>query len=184
MGFTCLKAVDSLRGDSLCFTTKVSGDSGIHLTDLWGMKGWVVLGAIQWFWTWEPWIGNPTPMLLLQVKTNYLLSEKEYCTLFQIINYIYWSFKYNWQISCNDLFRLSQGFWQGGLRFNFLWDLIFLRRLGYIYKFIHLTQVVFSNIQSKIKINGFLSGFLSTLNVVMDYCDWGACTFYWCRYED
>ena len=119
MGFTCLKAVDSLRGDSLCFTTKVSGDSGIHLTDLWGMKGWVVFGAIQWFWTWEPWIGNPTPMLLLQVKTKYLLSEKEYCTLFQIINYIYWSFKYNWQISCNDLFRLSQGFWQGGLRLNF-----------------------------------------------------------------
>ena len=25
------------------------------------MKGWVDLGASQWFWTRDPWIGNPAP---------------------------------------------------------------------------------------------------------------------------
>ena len=52
---------------------------------------------------------------------------------------------------------LCQAFWLGGLRFQFLWDLIFLRKFGYRNKSIHVIQVASINIQSKIKINGLLS---------------------------
>ena len=45
----------------------------------------------------------------------------------------------------------------GGLRFKFLWDLIYLRKFGYRNKFIHMIQVASINIQSKMKINGLLS---------------------------
>ena len=38
-----------LRGGSLLFTTKFPGISGTHFTDLGRMKGWVNLGATQWF---------------------------------------------------------------------------------------------------------------------------------------
>ena len=31
---------------------------------------------------------------------------------------------------CSYFFSLSQGFWLGGLGFQFLWDLIFLRKFG------------------------------------------------------
>ena len=55
-GFNCLKATESLQGDGLLFTKTPPGDPSIHFIDLGRMKGW----AIQWFWTWEPWIGNPT----------------------------------------------------------------------------------------------------------------------------
>ena len=34
---------------------------GTHFIDLGRMKGWVHLGATQWFWTRDPWIGNPAP---------------------------------------------------------------------------------------------------------------------------
>ena len=34
---------------------------GTHLIDIGSLKDWVVLGAIQWFWTRDPWIGNPAP---------------------------------------------------------------------------------------------------------------------------
>ena len=55
------------------------------------------------------------------------------------------------------LVSLSQGFWLGGLRFQLLWDLFFLRKFGYRNKFIHMIQVASINIQSKIKINGLIS---------------------------
>ena len=50
-----------LRGGNLLFTTKSPEISGTHFIDLWRMKGWVDLGATQWFWTQDPWIGNPVP---------------------------------------------------------------------------------------------------------------------------
>ena len=52
---------------------------------------------------------------------------------------------------------LSQGFLLGGLKFQFLWDLIFLRKFSYRNKFIQMNQVAYINIQPKIKINGLLS---------------------------
>ena len=42
-GFNCLKATESLRGDSLLFTTKSPGVPGVHLIDLGMMNGWVDL---------------------------------------------------------------------------------------------------------------------------------------------
>ena len=50
-----------LRGDSLLFTTKFPDIPGAHFIDLGRMKGWVDLGATQWFWTGDPWIRNPAP---------------------------------------------------------------------------------------------------------------------------
>ena len=38
-GFNCLKATESLRGDSLLFTTKSPGVPGVHLIDLGMMNG-------------------------------------------------------------------------------------------------------------------------------------------------
>ena len=51
----------SFRGGCLLFTTKFPNISGTHFIDLGRMKGWVDLGAKQWFWTRNPWIGNPAP---------------------------------------------------------------------------------------------------------------------------
>ena len=49
MGFNCLKATESLQGDSLFFTTKSPGISGSHLIDLGRMEEWVYLRATLWF---------------------------------------------------------------------------------------------------------------------------------------
>ena len=51
--------LEPLRGGSLLFTTKLPEISGTHFINLGRMKDWVDLGATPWFWTWEPWIGNP-----------------------------------------------------------------------------------------------------------------------------
>ena len=50
-----------LWGGSLLFTTKFPEIPGTHFVKLGRMKGWVKLGATQWFWAWDPWIGNPVP---------------------------------------------------------------------------------------------------------------------------
>ena len=50
-----------LRGGSLLFTTKFPDIPGTHFINLGRMKGWVDLGATDWFWTQDPWIGNPAP---------------------------------------------------------------------------------------------------------------------------
>ena len=42
-GFNCVEATESLRGDSLLFTTKSPGVPGVHLIDLGMMNGWVDL---------------------------------------------------------------------------------------------------------------------------------------------
>ena len=50
MGFNCLMvATELLRGRSLLFTTKSPGVAGTHLIELGRIKGWVYLGATQWF---------------------------------------------------------------------------------------------------------------------------------------
>ena len=61
MGFNCFKAKEPLRGSSLLFATKFPEIPGTHLIDLEWMKGWVDLGATQWFWIRDSWIGNPAP---------------------------------------------------------------------------------------------------------------------------
>ena len=63
--------LELLQGGSLLFTTKFPGISGTHFTDLGRMKGWVNLGATQWFWTRDLWIGNPAPWPLDTTK-NFL----------------------------------------------------------------------------------------------------------------
>ena len=47
-GSTSSKLVP-LRGDSILFTTKFPDIPGFHFIDLGRMKGWVDLGATQWF---------------------------------------------------------------------------------------------------------------------------------------
>ena len=61
MGFNCLKATEPLQGGSLLFTTKFPEISGTHLIDLKKTRGWVDFEATQWFWTWDPYTGNPAP---------------------------------------------------------------------------------------------------------------------------
>ena len=50
-----------LWGGSLLFTTKFPDIPGTHFINLGRMKGWVDLGATQWFWEQDPYIGNPAP---------------------------------------------------------------------------------------------------------------------------
>ena len=64
--------LESLRGSSLLFTTKFPEIPGTHFIDLGRMNGWVNLGATQWFWTWDPWIGNPAPEPLGHCSLNYI----------------------------------------------------------------------------------------------------------------
>ena len=45
-----------LRGGSLLFITKFPDIPGTNVIKLRRMKGWVNLGATQWFWTQDPWI--------------------------------------------------------------------------------------------------------------------------------
>ena len=58
IGLHCLKATGPLWGDSLLLTTKSPGVSVTHFIHLGRMKGWVNLGATEWFWTRDSWIGN------------------------------------------------------------------------------------------------------------------------------
>ena len=53
--------LEPLQGGSLLFTTNFPEIPGTHFVDLGMMAGWVNLGASKWFWTWDPWIGNPAP---------------------------------------------------------------------------------------------------------------------------
>ena len=53
-----------LQGDSLLFAIQFPEIPGTHFIDFGRMKGWVNLGATQWFWTRDSWIGNPAPSIL------------------------------------------------------------------------------------------------------------------------
>ena len=53
-----------LRGGSLLFTIQFPEIPGTHFIDLGRMKGWVDLGATQWFWARDPWIENPEATFL------------------------------------------------------------------------------------------------------------------------
>ena len=50
-----------LGGGDLLFTTKFPEISANHFIDLGRMIGWINPGATQWFWTWDPFTGNPAP---------------------------------------------------------------------------------------------------------------------------
>ena len=49
--------LEPIRGGSLLFTTKFPEILGTHFIDLRRMKGWVSLGATQWFWKQDPRLG-------------------------------------------------------------------------------------------------------------------------------
>ena len=53
--------IQPLRGGSLLFTIQFPEIPGTHFIGLGRMKSWIDFGATQWFWTREPWIGNPAP---------------------------------------------------------------------------------------------------------------------------
>ena len=71
--FTCLKAVEPLRGDILLSTTISLGRPGTYLIDFRRTEDWVVRGANQWFWTWNPWIGGPATLTISPLLRNYCL---------------------------------------------------------------------------------------------------------------
>ena len=48
---------------------------GTHFIDLGRMKGWVTLGATHWFWTRDPWIGNPAPYPIGQCSITKMHSK-------------------------------------------------------------------------------------------------------------
>ena len=60
-GSTVSRLQKTLRGDSLLFTTRALGLPGTHLVSLGRIHHLVNLGASQWFWAWDPWIGNAAP---------------------------------------------------------------------------------------------------------------------------
>ena len=60
IGLNCLKATEPQRGDSLLFITK-SPVMPELIWSTWKDEGCVDLGATQWFWARDPWIGNPAP---------------------------------------------------------------------------------------------------------------------------
>ena len=57
MGLHCLKATGPLWGDSLLLTTKSPRVSVTHFIHLGRMKGWVNLGATEWFEPETPGLG-------------------------------------------------------------------------------------------------------------------------------
>ena len=71
MGFNCLEARATTRRQ-FTFTTKFPQIPGPHFTDLDRMKGWIDLGATQWFWTRHLWIGNPAlyPLGHCSIRAN------------------------------------------------------------------------------------------------------------------
>ena len=70
--------LEPLWGGSLLFTTKFPEISVSHFTDLGRMKDWVDLGATHWFWTRDPWIGNPAPWPLGHCSMKFLFTYKNF----------------------------------------------------------------------------------------------------------
>ena len=68
---SCL--VEPLQGASLLFTTMFPEIPGTHLILLRRMKGWVNLGATQWFHIQNPWIRNPAPKPLGHCSINHVV---------------------------------------------------------------------------------------------------------------
>ena len=66
-----------LRGSSLLFTTNSPEIPGSDFIDLGRMKSWVDLGDTRWFWTWDPWIGNPAsyPLGQCSVKGAFIIAN-------------------------------------------------------------------------------------------------------------
>ena len=65
------------------------------------MKDWVNLEDSQWFWTWDPWIGNPTPWPLGHCFI--LIASSTLKFLILQIN----DFKYPWILACGYEFYTS-----------------------------------------------------------------------------
>ena len=70
------------QGGSLLFTTKFPEIPGTHFMDLRRMKGWVDLGATQWFWIQDPKIGNPAPLPLGHCFMNSANTKKKTISAF------------------------------------------------------------------------------------------------------
>ena len=105
-------------------TTKFPEISSTHLIDLEKMKGWVDLGASQWFWTREPWIGNPASSFVSFIKTFKVLSQQ---LCFNYTLHKKWSFPLRISSLNVTKFALSCGFgdiyWRHPYRkLHFLWS--------------------------------------------------------------
>ena len=74
MGINCLKDIEPLRGGSLLFTSRFPGVPRTQLPNFRRMKGWVDLGATQWFWTRDPSIRNPVAISNLSCRIRSTLN--------------------------------------------------------------------------------------------------------------
>ena len=61
--------LEQFRGGSLLFTNQFPEIPGTRFIDLGRMKGWVDLGATQWFWTGDSWIGNTATIWISARRT-------------------------------------------------------------------------------------------------------------------
>ena len=70
-GLTASSWLQPLQGGSLLFTIKFPEIPGTHFIDLARMTAWVELGATQWHWKRDSWIGNPAtwPLGHCSIKT-------------------------------------------------------------------------------------------------------------------
>ena len=82
MGFNYPKPKEPSKGDILLFTTISPGVPSTHFINLEKMKGWVNLGANQWFWSqdWRSSILTTKPMphvfcYVFSLSCNCLLSN-------------------------------------------------------------------------------------------------------------
>ena len=58
--------LQSRRGGSLLFTIQFPEIPGTHFINLGSIKGWVDLGATQWFWTRDPGLGIKLDILTFE----------------------------------------------------------------------------------------------------------------------
>ena len=93
MGFNCLKATQPLRGGGLVLIIQFPEIPGSHFIDLRKMKGWVDLGATQWFWTRDPglWIQRLNYFNRIPQKelVNEMEQEDEYINALDFLNNCY-----------------------------------------------------------------------------------------------
>ena len=78
--------LEPLRGGSLLFTTRFPEIPGTHFIDLGRMKGWLDLGATQWFWRLGIQSLYPRPLGIIWLWLQGYYSRKFSCWLLKALS--------------------------------------------------------------------------------------------------
>ena len=122
--------LEALRGGSVLSTTKFPEFPGTHFIDLGRMKGWVCLGATQWFWTRDPLCELFNISVLSNKRHGFSHAEDLYAKLSVAFFIIALGFFNWWKPWLNrnvwTAFYKSQRQWKGTflLRFSFLFSIV------------------------------------------------------------